>query len=391
MISVSPCLRGDYVSRLEVAACLAILVGGVYGTSLGPALTVLADDFDVSLDTAGLLITVLFFGSILASGAMAVWLHRFDSGLLTGTGLLLVAFGTAGIALAPAWEAALASVALSGLGGGLMDAGSHTIVARVSPDVTRGINRLNVCFAVGAVAGPLWSGSVLAVDDGAREFVYLGIAVLAAGVSAFVLSTRSTTAIPHSDEAPTAHAITVGMDSLAWVMGALLFLYVGAEFGLGSWVASYADEEFEAGTFVGGLITAGYWGALMAGRMISGALFARGVPATTVLKGSIGLGLIASAGIALANDAFAIAVGAAFLTGLAFGPVWPSAMAIAAQGRSRTAPSALVTIGNSGGFVFPWLQGRLLVSSGATTGIALSAVLCAAMLAIAVRAPRRVR
>lgn len=379
------------MSRLEVAACLAILVGGVYGTSLGPALTVLADDFDVSLDTAGLLITVLFLGSILASGAMAAWLHRFDSGLLTGLGLLLAAFGAAGIALAPAWEAALASIAVSGLGGGLMDAGSHTIVARVSSDVTRGINRLNVCFAVGAVAGPLWSGSVLALDEGAREVVYLGIAGLAAAAAAFVLGARSTADITHALEPAAGHAANAGMDRLAWVMGAVLFLYVGAEFGLGSWVASYADKEFDAGTFAGGLITAGYWAALMVGRMISGALFGRGVAARTVLKGSIAIGLVSSAAIAFANEAFAVAVAAAFVTGLAFGPVWPAAMAIAAQGRSRTAPSALVTIGNSGGFVFPWLQGRLLVSSGATTGIALSAVLCAMMLAVASRAPRRAK
>ena len=376
------------MSRLEFAACLSIFVGGLYGTSLGPALSILADDFDVSLDTAGLLITVLFLGSIIASGAMAVGLHRFDAGLLAGIGAGLVALGTAGIALSPSWEAALVSVALSGLGGGLMDAGSHTVVARISPDVTRGINRLNVCFAIGAVVGPLWSGSVLALDAGARDVVYLGIAGVAFAVAAFVLTTRTTAVLPKSPHAdgPNFHG---GMDQLAWAMGAVLFLYVGAEFGLGSWVASYADQEFDAGTFAGGLISAGYWGSLMIGRLISGWLFAHGVPARRVLAGSILGGLVASAGIAAANDVFALAVLAAFATGLAFGPIWPAAISIAAENRAGSAPSAMVTIGNSGGFVFPWLQGRLLVSSGATTGIALSAVLCAAMLAIAQRAPRR--
>jgi hypothetical protein len=43
----------------------------------------------------------------------------------------------------------------------------------------------------------------------------------------------------------------------------------------------------------------------------------------------------------------------------------------------------MVTIGNSGGFIFPWLQGRLLVSEGAAAGILLSSVLCAGMLALA--------
>jgi fucose permease len=101
---------------------------------------------------------------------------------------------------------------------------------------------------------------------------------------------------------------------------------------------------------------------------------------------SIAAGIVCSTAIAAANESFVLAATAAFATGLAFGPIWPAAMAIAASGRASAAPAAMVTIGNSGGFVFPWLQGRLLVEQGATTGIALSAVLCAGMLLVAWRA-----
>jgi len=376
------------VSRLEFAACLALFVVGVFSTSFGPALGVLADDFGVSLDHAGLMLTLLFLGSILASGSMAVWLHNFDPRRSAGLGLVLVAAGTAGIGFSPSWPAVLASVTVTGLGGGLMDAGAHTIVARTSADVTRGVNRLNVYFAAGAILGPLWAGSVLSVDAGARAVVYLAIAALAAVVAAAMLSSPPA---PGGADAPGGHgrrAAAPRMSGLAWAVGGLLFLYVGAEFGLGSWVASYTEKEFEAGLFTGGLITAGYWGALMVGRVISGVLFAHGVPARRVLVGSVACGLVASATIALANEWFAAAAVAAFATGLAFGPIWPAAMSIAAEGRSSNVPSAMVTIGNSGGFVFPWLQGRLLVSAGAATGIGLSAVLCALMLVIAWRIGR---
>lgn len=376
------------MSRLEFAACLALFVTGVYSTSFGPALPILADDFAVSLDRAGLLITVLFMGSILASGAVAVRLHVVEPRWLAALGLAGVALGAAALALAGNWWLALASVACMGLGDGLMVAAVHTIVARESDDVAAGINRLNVCFAIGAIAGPLWSGAILAADEGLREVVYVGVAALALLAVAVVLSGEPTR--------PSAAAAQLephlgGMDRLAWVMGVVLFLYVGAEFGLGSWVASYADEEFDAGVFAGGLITAGYWGSLMLGRLISGRLFANGVPARSVLIGSIAAGTITSAAIAAANQSFALAVLAAFATGLAFGPIWPAAMAIASERRTGSAPAAMVTIGNSGGFVFPWLQGQLLVSAGATTGIAMSAALCAGMLLIAWRAPVPVR
>jgi len=368
------------LSRLEVAACLTLGMIGIYSTSFGPALGVLADDFDVSLDTAGFLLTLLFLGSILASGLVAVRLHRTDPRVFTTVGLCLVALGTAGIALAQSWEVALGGIAVAGFGGGLMDAGAHTIVARASKDVARGINRLNVCFAVGAVIGPLWAGAVLAIDEGARELVYLMIGALALATATVVVTSS---ALPPASESHPREANTSGMTAVAWLMGAVLFLYVGAEFGLGSWVATYAEQEFDAGIFLGAIISAGYWGALMIGRLISGSLFAHGVPARRVLLGSIAAGTVTSAAIALANDALVVAALAAFVTGLAFGPIWPSAMAIAAEGRSSNAPAALVTIGNSGGFIFPWLQGRILVSQGATTGIAVSAVLCAAMLAVA--------
>jgi fucose permease len=121
----------------------------------------------------------------------------------------------------------------------------------------------------------------------------------------------------------------------------------------------------------------------MVGRLVSGWLFGRGAAARRVLIGSIACGMVASAAIAAANDSFALAVAAAFATGLAFGPIWPAAMAVAAGSRGTNVPAAMVTIGNSGGFIFPWLQGRILVEAGATTGIAMSAALCALMLAIA--------
>ncbi|MGE0600917.1 MAG: sugar MFS transporter [Dehalococcoidia bacterium] len=371
------------MSRLEVAACLALFVVGVYSTSFGPALGILADDFGVSLDHAGIMLTLLFLGSIVASGSMAVWLHRFDPKHFAATGLVLVAAGTVGVGLVGSWTAVLVSVCVVGAGGGLMDAGSHTIAARESADVSRGVNRLNVFFAIGAIVGPLWSGSVLSVDDGARSVVYLGIAALAAAVAAAMLSAPSSPVREVATAGHVSHTAETRMTALAWAIGGLLFLYVGAEFGLGSWVASYSEKEFETGIFTGGLITAGYWAALMVGRVISGMLFAHGVPAQRVLIGSVAGGMVASAAIALASDLFLAAAVAAFATGLAFGPIWPSAMSIAASGRSSNAPAAMVTIGNAGGFVFPWLQGRLLVSAGGSTGIGLSAVLCAAMLAIA--------
>ena len=99
-----------------------------------------------------------------------------------------------------------------------------------------------------------------------------------------------------------------------------------------------------------------------------------------VLCLSAGGGLIASASIAAAHNVFALAVGAAFATGLCLGPVWPAVLSIVAVRSRGGTPASTVTIGNAGGVFFPWLQGWLFVQAGATTGIALTAVLCTVML-----------
>lgn len=376
-------------ARLELAACLGLFCTGVYSTAFGPALKILADDFGVSLDRAGLLITVLFAGSITASGAVALRLHRYTPRKVAAIGMVGVALGAAGLGFAGSWHAALAAVSLTGLGDGLLVAGVHLAVARSSANVASGINRLNLYFAFGAIAGPLWAGGVLDLDPASRNVVFGGIAVLVLAVAGFLGLARAP--VTNAARAPASAAHAGGTGSLAWFMGAVLFLYVGAEFGLGSWVASYADQQFDAGTFTGGVVTAGYWGALMLGRVASGRLFAAGWAPHRVLILSIACGLVSSACIAAANDVFALAAAAAFATGLFFGPIWPAAVSIVSERSGGGAPAAMVTIGNAGGVFFPFAQGRLLVEAGATTGIAMTAVLCLAMLAVALASPREVR
>jgi fucose permease len=71
------------------------------------------------------------------------------------------------------------------------------------------------------------------------------------------------------------------------------------------------------------------------------------------------------------------------VTGFCFGPIWPAAMAIATRGTAANSAAVVVTVGNAGGVLLPWLQGRVLVGAGPRAGMAVSAALCAGMLLIA--------
>jgi fucose permease len=364
---------------LHAASLAALLCVGLYAASFGPVLPFLADDMDVSLDTAGFILTALFAGSITASSLVALKLHERDSRLLAIWGLVFCASGLALLAFAPNWPLALAGGVLIGVGDGLVIATLHILVSATSRDVPGAINRLNLYFSIGAVAAPIWAGAILATTE-ERAYVYAGICAVVLVTLALMIAARG----PAIERiARSAEPFRLPGNPTAWIMGAVLFMYVGAEFGLGSWVSTYADETADAGTFEGALLASGYWLALLCGRIFSGVYFAGRRDPGWLLAASVAGAGASSLLLALTSGNIAIAAVAAFGAGFCLGPVWPTTVAIAAQGSAASATAATVTMGNSGGLLLPWLQGRVLVDAGAGEGMLVTSALCAVMFVIA--------
>ena len=361
---------------------------GFYATAFGPAMPFLAAAMGVSLSTAGLLLTALFCGSISASASLA-WLgHRTDQRLVAVAGLALIVIGIAGLGVVTTFALGLLSALILGIGDGLTVAAAHMLVASAGGDLPRSMTRLNIIFAGGAAAGPLWAGFLLAEGAG-RGAVYGGmIAVPALAALALQMSPRV--------EAPAseAHAEPFGdqplrLTRLVWVMGLVLLLYVGAEFGLGTWVSSYTQKAFGAGIIAGAVVTAGYWAALGVGRVGGNWMLGRGMAATTLLALAVIGGLVASLLLVLASGIFALGIAGALLAGLCFGPIWPCALGIASQDASPRVPAILVTVGNAGGLFLPLVQGAVLDSAGPRAGMAITAGLCFAMIALLVSGQQR--
>ena len=375
-----------HLARLHFACFASIFCVGVWATSFGPALPFLADDMGMSLGAAGLLLTSLFAGSITASGAIFFRLHRINNRELDAAGLAMAAAGLVLLGVAGHWGVGLVAAAILGAGDGLVIAAVHGIMATTSDDAPRAMNRLNLFFAVGAIAGPLWSGAMLDIT-GEAAYVYAGVGALAVAATAYTLSVPR----PPAGESREAGAGEAVIHTELLLMAAVLFLYVGAEIGLGSWVSSYAREAADAGIMAAALMTSGYWAALLIGRLVTSRLLADGHEAAAILVIAIAGAGLASAVLALFGGTLAIGAAAAFATGLFFGPIWPVAMGLGSRRSPGTAPAAMVTIGNAGGLVFPWLQGLVLSSAGPGEGIAVTAALCAAMLALARTAAVRFR
>ena len=378
LVTIAPPADHDDYRLLHAAAYMALFCVGVYAAAFGPALPFIAADLGVSLDTAGLILTALFLGSITASATVATALHARDTRALCVVGLACATTGLVLIGVAPTWEVALAGGVILGVGDGIMVAATHILMPLTSDDAPSAINRLNLYFAIGAIIGPIWAGAVLATS-GERWIVYTGIAAVT--LATLVLTLAADVAVHHPIAASDEQFRLPG-NPTAWIMGLVLFFYVGAEFGLGSWVSSYTREAAQASVMTSALLTAGYWAALALGRVISGVYFSGRRDASRLLLVAAATGGVASLVLALSSGNLWIAGAAAFAAGLAFGPIWPATVAIASEGGESSATAATVTMGNAGGLAIPWLQGKVLVGAGPAQGVAVTAALCVAMFVI---------
>ena len=363
---------------LHAAAFASIFCLGISAAAIGPVLPFLAEDVGVSLDTAGLLLTAFFIGSIATSALVAVRLHGFDTRLLCLAGLVFQAIGTTMLAVAPNFEMVLVAGVVIGIGDGLVVAATHILLQMTSDDIPKGLNWLNIYFAIGAVVGPLWAGGMLALTED-RVTVYAGIVV--AIVAAIALTAIADVTVHRAVPAPD-DDFRLPVTSTAWIMGGVLFLYVGAEFGLGAWVSTFARETADAGVFGSAVIASGYWAALAVGRFATAWYFNRQGDAVRLLLIACAGAGISSTILALSSGNIGLAAAAALASGFFLGPVWPAVTAIAAEGADAGAMATTVTLGNAGGVALPWLQGKLLVGSGGAQGVGMTAVLCGMMFAV---------
>jgi fucose permease len=369
----------DNYRLLNVAALMALFGVGMYAAAFGPTLPFLADDLGISLDTAGLVVTALFTGSITASALVAIALHGRDTRRLSILGLIAATTGITTLALAPNWPIALLGGVILGTGDGLVVAALHILMGMAARDVPSAMNRLNLYFAFGAIAGPIWAGGVLTAF-GERWIVFTGIAAFEAMALLVMLLATSPQRQPAA--ASGEPSFRLPGNAASWTMGAVLFLYVGAEFGLGTWVSSYARQTAHAGVLASAFLAAGYWAALAAGRMVSGAYFSRGREPSRLLILSIAGAGISSLVLAIASGNIVVSAAAAGAAGLCLGPIWPTTLAIASEGGGADVTATTVTIGNAGGMAIPWLQGRVLVNAGPRQGVAVTAALCGMMFCV---------
>jgi len=366
--------------RLIFAAILAIYVYGSIALLLGTILPALAKQFALDDARASWLPLTNAVGLIIASLTAGPIVDKRGKKTAMVGGLGLIVLALLGLAAAPSFELALASMALLGLGGGMIVTGSNALVSDLDAQRRAStMNLLNLFFGLGGMTTPFLAANVLNITGAAT------ICYLLAGMVGVTLVVHVATAMP----APAGGGLSVGagygqlLSRPAFYLLALqLFLYVGVEVGFSTWLTKYliaAPLNLSERTATN-ILSFGFAGGLMAGRAVVSRVL------TTVEEWKVTLG--ASLAIAVATYAMLQArsetavIVIVFCTGLAMAPMFATVLAMVGNTFTQNAAQAMgtvITIGWIGFLTISPAVGRL--GSSLSEGLLLLPA-CAALMAL---------
>ncbi|HWC98059.1 MAG TPA: sugar MFS transporter [Candidatus Sulfopaludibacter sp.] len=250
----------------------------------------------------------------------------------------------------------------------LLQVAANPYVAQLGPP-EKGSSRLNLAQAfnsLGTTIAP-YLGGILILSDSAKtadasavKLPYIGIAltlfILAGAISRFRLP-----ALPDIEES---HGI--GKDDSVWkhrhlVLGAVgIFLYVGAEVSIGSFLVNYFSQPY-----IGGMterVAAGYvsfyWGGAMVGRFIGSAVLQKASPGKVLGCAALVASALVWTSVATTGS---VAMWSIILVGMFNSVMFPTifTLGVADLGHLTAKGSGLLIMAIVGGALLPVLQGKM--------------------------------
>ncbi|SBS34128.1 L-fucose-proton symporter [Marinomonas aquimarina] len=331
--------------------------------------------------TQAMLIQFCFFGAYFLVSVPAGNLVKkvgFQRGL--GIGLMIAAAGCLlfiGAAKAQTYWIFLTALFVLASGITILQVAANPLVTIMGPEDTAS-SRLTMTQAfnsLGTTVAPI-IGSIL-IFSAAAEFAtktqeaesvivpYFGLAI--ALVVLALIFTRISLPTPNlEEESPASNAQSRLMEFRHLVLGAVaIFMYVGAEVSIGSFLVNYFGleniagmPESEAAHYI-----AYYWGGAMVGRFAGAVLMQKIAAGKLLAFNSIASAVLIA--ISISNEG-ALAMYAILLVGLCNSIMFPTIFSLALKGLgvNTSRGSGLLCLAIVGGAIVPVMQGGLADSIG---------------------------
>jgi len=344
---------------------LTYLFLGVFLAGIGPVLAELSARTASSLAAIGGVLTFVFLGSVVALIVAGPLTDRLGHKPVLVSSLVILFAGILGITTAQALPMLFLLALIAGVGQGGVDIGTNLAVADAAPgNSTSALNVLHFFFGAGAFIGPALIGLAIALSGSGLpvHWSVAGLFLLLALANAALLPGGAPQKMRAEPLPDTSTGLEVYLSPVLWLLGALMLVYVGVEFGLGSWISAYMNISTGMIAQYGAWATSVYWAALALGRL-AGALASRRLTRVRLLAAALGGSMVGAVGLFASHGVIFPTILCLAWIAFCYGTVYPTTVALAttafASGRGK-AVSVLVAMGSIGGALLPLLAGRLL-------------------------------
>jgi len=347
---------------LFAASCAGIFVFGsvlaLLGTLFG--LPEMRARLGLDLMRQGDLLSLQFFGILLSTLVTGPLVDRFGKRVVLAVSPLLVAAALVGFAVARGFEMAALAAFTLGVGGGGLNTATNVLVSDLfEDDRAARLNLLGVAFGIGALFIPLTAASLSTWLTIPR---LLGIAAALAAAWGVAFGAQTFPPPKEADSVSFAQLAKVTRYPAILLFAAMLFFQSGNEASIGGWTSTYVEQRGwhpRTATWV----LAGFWAALLAGRLISSRLVGAFEKSRIILASAIGAA-VGCLVLLLAGSLATLTLGV-IVMGLSLSSVYPTALAMVGDRYQRftgTVFGLMFSSGLLGGMAMPWAIGQLAAS-----------------------------
>ncbi|GAP89152.1 putative MFS transporter [Rosellinia necatrix] len=363
-----------------VVAGYSFFCAGINDGTLGPLIPYILSSFHIGTGEIAIIYGTTFAGWLLAAVTNPILTAQLTLGQLLFIGSLLQLVAQA---LRPWSPLAVFCVSFlfQALGMAYQDAHSNTFVSDLNNVPHRWLSFIHACYALGTFIGPLIATAIansadsLAIDGWKRVyFVLIGVSVL--NVAGVMIAFRDTlykrlNAGSESRSQKRNQRALVAMTKLLksktlWLLSMFYFFHLGATFTAGGWVVEFLTTVRGGKLSSVGYIPTGFYGGLLAGRLL--------LPEPTFRFGEQRTILVYSAICAALQLVFWLqpsivgsAIALSFI-GFFSGPFFATGMSVASKLFPRESqPAALgfiFVLAQAGGAIFPSITGLIATSAG---------------------------
>ncbi|MCF7763763.1 MAG: MFS transporter [Verrucomicrobia bacterium] len=346
------------VNRLFLILSINFALFGASMTVFGATLPEIIRAMDWSYLVAGVIIASNSFAYFMTTFVSGMMVHRIGLARLMFGGLLLQGLGIGMFGTTRSTLLNLGAFMLVGIGQGAIEIVTNfSVVQMEARGRSRLMNLVHSAFTVGAILAPFLTGALISRGIEWRS-IYIGLAATSfAMMGVFGLPAARFQTFDGGHSPGQGGTLQILKHPALLLLALTMFLYVGAEIGISSWISEFFVTQFKLPPSTAAYLVSLFWLGILLGRLGTSFLYKGNQQARLLLIFSLGSAI--SLGTALLTRSAAASASLFFCTGLGFSTIYPTVITIVGDRYAHARGVAIGFVSTAGGIgmcVFPFIM-----------------------------------